>query len=705
MGTPTTAKTRRPRSRWLSTCIVGIICLIVIVLSEVFVFNLPYWQTRDNTPQRVTDYSLSDGMTRSRSGDITIDGKKKPYIEVGSTQLITYVYLDIDDTTLANNNVHYTLATQQTRVMGWFSGEQERLLSPVSEASKYIHVDDNAKAVRIQFKWSKKFRISLAKIVVNPRIPFRVDTTRLLIMAVLALFIIFFRPASPLYRSSLADKLTPRSAQFYGLVLLTLMQVTVLVAMWNWTGGAEPSSGWGRTIFGFRMDYDQYARLGSAIIQGHTYLDLPVPDSLASMPNPYDPNLRSLATNGGEDPIYWDHAFYNGRYYSYFGVVPAVLLYVPYQLITGIWMNTRVAVLAMGIVATCLMTVLVVQIARTYFKERASFGFVLLGIIMLNLGSSIHYQVFTGNFYAVPGVASLVVTFAGLSLWLAAKRHHCSKTLIALGSFCMALNLGCRPQFILAAVLALPIFWDELVHERLFLSLSWKGAANTVAAFLPFVLVFAPLLAYNAARFTGPFDFGASYNLTGFSMPDMQFAWRNIFPLLYYFLFQPSAISGAFPFVGTTATPLPVWYPAEPSPGGLFAICPFLFVVVLTTVLFKERHSHSRQKALSLSFMGVAAAILIVDAVTCGLAWRYYLDFGWLFSLTAVFCAMRIGESYHDHDDRSLTNSMTTLLFLGVGLSLLFIGFSWFMTGRFTPIIHVNPEFYYDVAMWFLPFS
>ena len=37
---------------------------------------------------------------------------------------------------------------------------------------------------------------------------------------------------------------------------------------------------------------------------------------------------------------HWDHAFYKGRYYMYFGVVPVFLLFIPFKLITGASLTT-----------------------------------------------------------------------------------------------------------------------------------------------------------------------------------------------------------------------------------------------------------------------------------------------------------------------------------------------------------------------------
>ena len=86
---------------------------------------------------------------------------------------------------------------------------------------------------------------------------------------------------------------------------------------------------WNGTIPGHR---DQYERMAQSILHGHLYLEYEdVDPRLSEMENPYDPQARK------ELGIYyhWDHAFYNGKYYMYFGIVPVVLLFLPYQLLTG----------------------------------------------------------------------------------------------------------------------------------------------------------------------------------------------------------------------------------------------------------------------------------------------------------------------------------------------------------------------------------
>ena len=45
-----------------------------------------------------------------------------------------------------------------------------------------------------------------------------------------------------------------------------------------------------------------------------------------------------------------------------------------------------------------------------------------------------------------------------------------------------------------------------------------RGIWNTLAVIVPFLLVGGVTMAYNYVRFDSFFDFGATYNLTGFDM-------------------------------------------------------------------------------------------------------------------------------------------------------------------------------------------
>lgn len=68
-------------------------------------------------------------------------------------------------------------------------------------------------------------------------------------------------------------------------------------------------------------DYSAHIQQFDAFQKGQICLDLPVDPRLATMENPYDTSAR----NALGVSYHWDRAFFGGRYYSYFGVVPVLL--------------------------------------------------------------------------------------------------------------------------------------------------------------------------------------------------------------------------------------------------------------------------------------------------------------------------------------------------------------------------------------------
>ena len=690
----------------ISWIVTAIITCTILLVSELFIFNLPHWQTRDNQTHTITDITTGDGVTHTDEGYLITESAQS-FIEFKDKSI---EYIRINPTAeKPNSTFRFQLIAQHEGNTGWYTGQLTRYYNAAFPTTYYAHVGNKTSGVRLEFKQAENKTIPIDSIAVNPVIPFKISIPRIAIEFLLVAFFLIFRPKSRIYHLNLPKKiLNLRSKQFWVLAALTVIQFAIATAIVKMAAGNGAMSAWTNRTFNFAVDYDQYARLGDALIHGHTNLDLPVPDELAQMSNPYDSDLRGQVAGRIDIPIYWDHAFYKGKYYCYFGVVPAILLFIPYQLLTGKWLSSAYAVLVLGCIASLFATVLAVQVAKKFLNNRASIGMVCLASMILTLGSSMYYQLFTPNFYAIPGIASLAFTYAGLSFWLMAKKERVlSRACIALGSLCIALNLGCRPQFILTKGLNLYLFWDELVKGRLFFSR--KGIGNTIAAFVPFIAVFAPLLAYNKIRFGSLFDFGANYNLTGFDMNAMKCPSQNIIPLIYYYLFQPINITTEFPFVHQTQTPLPLWSPAEPSIGGIFALCPFL--LICTSGLLQKRQQKFIRR-VTLSFLTLAAFILLVDCYMTGLAWRYYLDFSWAvcFVCTLSLYANTNIES-ESASDKSLSKTLVTrkhfIAFVSISilLSAILQFFGLFTTTRLSPAITIQPAAFFDVMSWFLAFS
>ena len=114
---------------------------------------------------------------------------------------------------------------------------------------------------------------------------------------------------------------------------LVVGAVSVLLA-WTVLGKWEfPSLG---------PDYDDhYNLLVHGFRKGNLAMDVPVPEALTRIANPWDPANRPAGLRVPSDVSY-----YNGHFYLYFGVVPAVTLMWPFRAITGVDLPAAYALIA-----------------------------------------------------------------------------------------------------------------------------------------------------------------------------------------------------------------------------------------------------------------------------------------------------------------------------------------------------------------------
>ena len=75
--------------------------------------------------------------------------------------------------------------------------------------------------------------------------------------------------------------------------------------------------------------------LAQAMAKGQLYLEEEPPQWLKDMEDPYDKGARDEAQKETGEPYLFDVAYHDGHYYVYFGVVPVLLFYLPFYLLTG----------------------------------------------------------------------------------------------------------------------------------------------------------------------------------------------------------------------------------------------------------------------------------------------------------------------------------------------------------------------------------
>lgn len=289
---------------------------------------------------------------------------------------------------------------------------------------------------------------------------------------------------------------------------------------------------------------DPYALTFDAFQKGQVWLDLPAEEGLAELDNPYSYDQRQSSGVAYR----WDTAYYNGKYYSYFGVTPVLTFYYPYYWITGELPDPSAAVnvYALGSILTVSLALLT---ALRFFTRRPNLLLLLLSLAAVSLCCGTLYTVNDQSpKYQLPLMAGLFwlagCLFAGMRGYLAKKTSRRLIWLFVSGA-CMALCLGARPTAAVNAALLIPLFLGILISRR---RRPAVRIAHALCFLLPLAAGAAGLCWYNAARFGSPFDFGAAWQLTVSDVHANGFRMTNLFAAVFHYFLTPPAVSRVFPF-------------------------------------------------------------------------------------------------------------------------------------------------------------
>ena len=290
----------------------------------------------------------------------------------------------------------------------------------------------------------------------------------------------------------------------------------------------------------------QYGALAHSLLNGRLDLEQDPPAAMQEMANPYDTAARQQAA---PDAL-WDVAYYQGRYYVYFGVIPCLLFQLPFEALTSVRdLPPSLPMILLSWLFLLAAFGCIKQAARRWFPDMSAAVYLLL-CAGIGTGSQIYYLLLRPSIYEYAILSGAAFVMLALWQWLLAANQPAEKHgrilfHLALGSLCMAFVAGCRPQMVLFAALCLPIFWQRYLREKCLFTK--QGITEAVAFVLPVVLVAIGLMWYNAARFGSPFDFGANYNLTSNDMTRRGFSVGRTAPRRVYLPLRHPRRAGGVP--------------------------------------------------------------------------------------------------------------------------------------------------------------
>lgn len=426
-----------------------------------------------------------------------------------------------------------------------------------------------------------------------------------------------------------------------------------------------------------------------ALIKGQPYLDIPADEGLTALPNPYDTSVRQ--SYGIE--YQWDTAYYNGKYYCYYGVVPVLLFFVPYTLLTGGYLQCNIVVLVSYCLYILLLDLLFVRLFR-HCVPGTAFGIEISGMCILNAVTNLFFYAAEPTFYLVPYAVGLLFIAAGFSLftsWYLGKREN--PLLLFGGGICMALAVGCRPTLLLYTLLALPFGVKVVWTERK------KCIRDLAAVSLPYLVIGCALAWFNYIRFDSVFEFGQAYQLTAQDQLHNTHSFYEMPILLWLGFCQPPKFSAVFPFVtsGEAVHDYAGNFYIGNSIISVAGIMPIVWILFSPTIWRKWRKEQSRFAGAVLPFTAFATiGMLAFELLNAGVEWRYTSE------LMPALCisALLLIAACVDRGSAIRTKVVMTILCIMAGYSCL-TAFLTGISGEHGYMLTYHPEFYYGIERLF----
>ncbi len=415
--------------------------------------------------------------------------------------------------------------------------------------------------------------------------------------------------------------------------------------------------------------YSPYVQQFDAFQKGQLHLDVPVSQELLSLENPYD-----LIQRENVDAL-WDRAYYQGRYYSYFGIAPILVLYYPLYFLFGVLPSEGLAMLIFSAAAGCFALLCLWEAAKC-LKKKLSFTHFILGSLACLFASMIWLmQRGFDRFYYLACVSATACFF--LFFYLLIKGLYAEQKpwkrrlwLLAAGlAYALLFLSRINGALIASAVVAAMLVFGVKKHKGKLASYALDLAC--LACFVIGALGFS--LWFNYARFQNPLEFGTTYQLTVSNVSYNRLGIENLLPSLYHYFFAPLKLSTEFPFFFFSQE-APAQYGHYVYLGqtnaGLFSM-PLMWALLALGILWKKRSLSQEYRTLCL----VAAIALPVTAFINfslgGSILRYISD---LAPSAALLSTLIIWELCDSASFPGKSHSEKTVLSLSKGVFLLSIG-------------------------------
>ena len=511
------------------------VSLFIFVLLECFAFNASAYSSNKET-FTYQNY-VSEGVTTDGEIDgnkIILKNKQCIYINTNQKEYKNlYLHFNTEDMNLYINIHEKKVGSEE------YTFKKYVLIDPTIDAYGYISLKDmnDVSSLKIEFDIdssrylndASKPTIMVDKISFDAYFPLVINPLRL--GGIFGLLLIGFNFVKLFAKNELKQELTiyqklEKVVLFGGAIAVSYFFIMALI-----NHGAYFTK-YDELFLGGTSSNNIYYQQLDAYIKGQLHLDQPVDPNLAALANPYDPYKRAGMT------VLWDHAFYNGKYYCYYGHAPIYLVMLPVYWISK-YVPSNLFVLQLGTLFSIFAFLLAaLQIIKLFIKKTNT-PFIILTLIAMIFGSLLlcnNTYEYGGMIYRIP--YAYANGFLFLTIYLFIKGYQAQK-----GRFIYFIFTALSLVFI---VLSRPL---EVVYLLLFIPVIVKmvkaGLSNKKQMILDYVPAIGIVLAgaifvcaMNFMRFGSPLEFGEHYQLTVADCTKNHLSIDGVLPTIFHYFIQ-----------------------------------------------------------------------------------------------------------------------------------------------------------------------
>lgn len=396
-------------------------------------------------------------------------------------------------------------------------------------------------------------------------------------------------------------------------------------------------------------------------------------EDLLKLDNPYEYVKRDAEVGSGN--FLWDHCFYNGKYYSYYGIGPVLALFLPYHLITGYYFPSGWATLMFSLIGILFLTKIYLAVIEKKFRDLPT-NTVTAGLITLQLSSGIMFSAARPLFYELAIASGFMCVAIGAYLLMTSNilwDGKISYVRLGFASFFLGYAVLCRPTLAVYCIAALFFFAGGLkkaldgLEKRQKTRTFFKYAA---VALVPLGIIALGQMTYNYLRFDNPLDFGIQYSLTINDFTRAEFHWKYVLINMYAYLFNmPHFTPRKFTYLASSAERFGInGYTFFDDAGkNLVSVGIIYRALPMFAYLFSGKalqRVEKKKRVLPILLIGVTCILMplaiIFSSWESGYAVRYNADFSWQMVIGALVVAFTLYKSIKSESTKKLVNLIFT---------------------------------------------